>query len=98
MDMFTKAHVFLYNLEEGRGYKTSTETKVVCVKRTNKKIYLSNGVIVHLKEKNGMKYFSTASFVRGYKRYEYLNQILRDIEGYLIYKKLTKHANVPSLF
>ncbi len=98
MDMFTKAHLFLYYIKEGKGYKTSTDSNVVCVKRTNKKICLSNGVIVHLKEKNGMLYFATASIVRGYKRYEILNQILRDIEGYLIYKLQTKHANVPSLF
>jgi hypothetical protein len=51
-------------------------------------------VIIHLKEKNGMKYLASASFVRGHKRYEYLNQILRDIEGYLIYKI---HANFPTL-
>jgi hypothetical protein len=97
MDVFTKAQVFLYHLKEGKGYKTSVDTKVVCVKRTKKKIYLSNGVVVHLKEKNGMLYFSTASIVRGYKRYEILNQILRDIEGYLIYKLHTKGANVLTL-
>lgn len=94
MDTYTKAHLFLFYLKEGKGYKTSTEAKVCCVKRTKKKIVLSNGVIVHLKEKNGMKYLATASIARGYKRYEYLNQILRDIEGFLIYKI---HANVPTL-
>ena len=97
MDMFTKAHMFLYYLKEGKGYKTSIESKVVCVKRTKKKIFLSNGVIVHLKKKNGMLYFSSASIIRGYKRYEILNQILRDIEGYLIYKLHTKHANIPAI-
>jgi len=94
MDFYTKAHLFLYHLKKGKGYKTSTEDKVVCVKRTKKKIVLSNGVIIHLKEKNGMKYFASASLVRGYKRYEYLSQILRDIEGYLTYKI---HANFPTL-
>ena len=93
MDLYTKAHIFLYYLKEGKGYKTSSNNKIVCVKRTEKKIVLSNGVIVHLKEKNGLKYLDTASFVKGYKRYEYLNQILRDIEGYLSYKIQTKHAN-----
>lgn len=97
MDLYTKAHIFLYYLKEGKGYKTSTDNKVVCVKRTKKKIVLSNGIIVHLKEKNGMKYLATASFVKGYKRYEYLNQILRDIQGYLSYKIQTKHANILTL-
>jgi hypothetical protein len=32
--------------------------------------------------------------VRGNKRYEYLEQVLRDIQGYLIYKL---HANFPVL-
>lgn len=86
MDMYTKAHMVLYYIKEGEGYKTSTDTEVKCVKRTKKKIYLSNGVIVHLKEKNGMLYFASGSIIRGYKRYEYLNQVLRDIEGWLIYK------------
>jgi hypothetical protein len=95
MDTYTKAHMFLYYLKEGKGYKTSVDTKIICVKRTNKKIVLSNGVMIHLKEKNGMKYFASASLVRGHKRYEYLNQILRDIEGYLIYKI---HANFPALY
>jgi len=97
MDMYTKAHVFLYHLKKGKGYKTSVDSKVVCIKRTKKKIVLSNGVIVHLKEKNGMMYFATASIIRGYKRYEILNKILRDIEGFLIYKKLTKHADLSTI-
>ena len=96
--MYTKAHIFLYQLKEGKGYKTSVDTKVVCIKRTKKKIILSNGVIVHLKEKNGMMYFATGSIVRGYKRYEILNQIIRDIEGFLIKKKLTKHADLSPVF
>ena len=98
MDMYTKAHIFLYHLKEGKGYKTSVDIKVVCVKRTKKKIVLSNGVVVHLKERNGMLYFATGSIVRGYKRYEILNQIIRDIEGFLINKKLTKHADLSPVF
>ena len=86
MDMFTKAHIFLYDIKVGEGYKTSIDDVVICVKRTKKRIYLSNGVIVHLKEKNGMLYFSSGCLVRGYKRFEYVMKILRDIEGYLIYR------------
>jgi hypothetical protein len=94
MDTYTKAHMFLYYLKEGKGYKTSVHSKIICVKRTNKKIVLSNGVKIHLKKKNGMLYFYSASVVRGNKRYEYLEQVLRDIQGYLIYKL---HANFPVL-
>ena len=45
-----------------------------------------------------MLYFATGSIVRGYKRYEILNQIIRDIEGFLINKKLTKHADLSPVF
>jgi hypothetical protein len=85
MDMFTKAHIFLYELKEGQGYFKSVDDQVTCVKRTKKRIYLSNGVIVHLKKRNGMLYFASACLVRGHKRYEYVMQVLRDIEGYLVY-------------
>ena len=86
MDTWTRAHIFLYKLKEGKGYKTSVDDKVICVKRTKKRIYLSSGVIIHLKEKNGMKYLASGGFIRNHRRYEYLQQVLRDVEGYLIYK------------
>jgi hypothetical protein len=95
MDMFTKAHLFLYYIKEGEGYNVSTDQEVICIKRTKKRIYLSNGVIIHLKERNGMMYFASGSIIRGYKRYEILNQILRDIEGFLIYKL---HSNKECAF
>jgi RNA:NAD 2'-phosphotransferase (TPT1/KptA family) len=86
VDTWTRAHIFLYKLKEGKGYKTSVDDKVICVKRTKKRIYLSSGVIIHLKEKNGMKYLASGGFIRNHRRYEYLQQVLRDVEGYLIYK------------
>ena len=86
MDTWTQSHIFLFELKEGKGYKTSTETKVVCVKCTKKRIYLSNNIIIHLKERNGMKYLASGGFGKYHRRYEYLNQVLRDIEGYLLYK------------
>jgi len=97
MDMFTKAHIFLYYIKEGESYKTSVDSEVTCVKRTKKKIILSNGVVVHIKKKNGNEYFHSASVVRKHKRYEYVMQIIRDIEGYLIYQIQTGHANIPAL-
>ena len=97
MDMFTRAHIFLYYIKEGQGYKTSVDSEVTCVKRIKKKIILSNGVVVHIKKKNGNEYFHSASVVRKHKRYEYVMQIIRDIEGYLIYQIQTGHANIPAL-
>lgn len=85
MDTWTQSHIFLFELKEGKGYKTSTDTKVVCVKRTKKRIYLSNNIIIHLKERNGMKYLASGGVGKYHRRYEYLNQVLRDIEGYLLY-------------
>lgn len=92
MDTWTAAHMFLFDMKEGQGYKISTDTKVVCVKRTKKRIYLSNNIIIHLKEKNGMKYLASGGFGKYHKRYEYLNKVLRDIEGYLIYKIHSKSS------
>jgi predicted N-acyltransferase len=85
MDTWTRAHMFLYNIKEGQGYKTSVDNEVTCIKRTKKKIVLSNGVVVYIKKKNDNEYFHSAGFVRRYRRFEYVNQILRDIEGYLVY-------------
>jgi hypothetical protein len=86
MDTWTQSHIFLFELKEGKGYKTSTDNKVVCVKRTKKKIYLSNNIIIHLKKRNGMKYLASGGFAKYHKRYEYLNQVLCDIEVYIICK------------
>jgi len=97
MDTFTKAHIFLYYIKEGEAYRTSVDSEVICVKRTKKKIILSNGVVVHIKKRHGNEYFHSASVVRKHKRYEYVMQILRDIEDYLIYQIQTGHENIPAL-
>lgn len=67
---FIQSEKFLLSLNVGEGYND-----VVVTKRTKKRIYLSNGNIVHIK--NGGKFL--------YLDGKYINQILRDIEGYLIY-------------
>jgi len=68
---FGNSEIFLLNLNIGEGYNN-----VVVTKRTKKRIYLSDGNIVHIK--NGGKF----NYLDG----KYINQVLRDIEGYLIYK------------
>jgi type I restriction-modification system DNA methylase subunit len=70
-------------------------------------IHLPSGIFEHAsvstcvlyfeKKKNGNEYFHSASVVRKHKRYEYVMQIIRDIEGYLIYQIQTGHANIPAL-
>ena len=85
MNTWDEANLYLFNIKEGEGYRTSTDTEVICTKRTNKRIYLSNGVIVNIKNNGKFLYLSSASNTIGRKRYEKVDQILRDIQGYLIY-------------
>ena len=82
MDLNVEANKFLFELNVGEGYNN-----VVVNKRTKKRIHLSNGAIVHIKTlENGLLYLDSKL---NSKSYPVINQILRDIEGYLIYKKLT---------
>jgi hypothetical protein len=67
---FRDSEIFLLGLNIGEGYND-----VVVTKRTNKRIYLSDGKIVHIKDAGKFKYLDG----------KYINQILRDIEGYMIY-------------
>ena len=67
---FRDSEIFLLGLNIGEGYND-----VVVTKRTNKRIYLSDGKIVHIKDGGKFKYLDG----------KYINQILRDIEGYMIY-------------
>jgi len=86
MTMWDNAHFFLFNLKEGEGYND-----VICTKRTAKKIYLSNGLIVRYKKVNNFFYLTSSSVKVGHRSYDRINQILRDIEGFLIYKM---HCNI----
>ena len=84
MDLNVEANKFLFELNVGEGYNN-----VVVNKRTKKRIYLSNGTIVHIKTlENGLLYLDSKL---NSKSYPVINQILRDIEGYLVYKKLTNN-------
>lgn len=84
--LWVKAHNFLFDMKVGDSYKTARDSSVECIKRTLTKIYLSNGIIIHIKKLNGFYYLDSKSVVRHNKSYPIVNQVLKDIEGYLIYK------------
>jgi hypothetical protein len=70
---FRESEKFLLSLNVGEGYND-----IVVTKKTKKRIYLSNGKIVTIKNGGGFLYLDSAK--------NGINQILRDIEGFLIYK------------
>jgi hypothetical protein len=85
MDLNIQANLFIYDAKVGDFY-LSGGNKVEVTKRTEKRIYFSNGVIVSIKTlPNGMKYLSSKSVVRNNKPYPVVGQMIRDIEGYLLY-------------
>jgi hypothetical protein len=84
MDINLEANKFLFEIKVGQGYNNVTVTK-----RTKKRIHFSNGTIVHIKKlKNGLLYLDSKL---NNKKYPIINQVLRDIEGWLVYKKLTEN-------
>ena len=84
MDINLEANKFLFELEVGQGYND-----VIVTKKTKKRIYLSNGTIIHIKKlKSGLLYLDSKL---NNKKYPIINQVLRDIEGWLVYKKLTEN-------
>jgi len=86
MNLNLEANLFLYDGKVGDYYLTGEE-KIEITKRTLKRIYFSNGAIVSIKTTpNGMKYLSSKSVVSHNKSYPIVDQMIRDIEGYLIYK------------
>lgn len=91
MDLNKQANLFLYNANVGDYYMVGN-TKISVIKRTPKQIHLSNGVIVYIKKTNhDMLYLHSKGVKRNNRIYPIVNQIIRDIEGYLIYKKLTQN-------
>jgi len=67
---FRESEKYLLGLGVGVGYND-----IVVIRRTNKRIYLSDGSIVHIKDCGKFKYLDGRN----------INQILRDIGGYLVY-------------
>jgi hypothetical protein len=85
MDLNLQANLFIYDAKVGDFY-LSGGNKVEVTKRTEKRIHFSNGVIVSIKTlSNGMKYLTSKSVVRNNKPYPVVGQMIRDIEGYLLY-------------
>jgi hypothetical protein len=85
MDLNLQANLFIYDAKVGDFY-LSGGNKVEVIKRTKKRIHFSNDVIVSIKTlSNGMKYLSSKSVVRNNKPYPVVGQMIRDIEGYLLY-------------
>jgi hypothetical protein len=91
MNLNLQANLFVYEAKVGDFYLSGGD-KVEVLKRTKKRIYYSNNVIVSIKTlPNGMIYLSSKSVVRKNRSYPVIGQMIRDIEGYLIYKNLTKN-------
>ena len=87
MNLWEKAHSEIYNSKEGDSWGN-----IKVVKRTSKKIYLESGLIITIKDsKYGFQYLASKSVKRGTRSYPLVDQILRDIEGYLIYKIHSKN-------
>ena len=85
MDLNLQANLFIYNAKVGDFYLSGGK-KVEVTKRTEKRIHFSNGVIVTIKTlPNAMKYLSSKSVVTKNKSYPVVGQMIRDIEGYLLY-------------
>ena len=89
MDFWLEANRFLFDMKVGDKYKVASDSYVECIRRTPKKIYLSNGKIIHLRKIKNYTYLTSKSNVRNNRSYDGINQILRDVEGYLVYKRLT---------
>jgi hypothetical protein len=90
MNLNLQANLFVYKAKVGDFYLSGGD-KVEVLKRTEKRIYFSNNVIVSIKTlPNKMIYLTSKSVVRNNKSYPVVGQMIRDIEGYLIYKNLTK--------
>jgi hypothetical protein len=86
MNLNLEANLFLYNGKIG-DYYLSGDQKIEITKRTKKRIYLSSGVMVSIKKLNDNSiYLDSKSVKRKNFSYPIIHQVLRDIEGYLIYK------------
>lgn len=81
-NLWTKAHQFILDCKIGDYYMSGGD-KVSCIKRTPMRIYFSNGYCITIKKSKYGFYHLVGKRV---------DQILRDIEGYLIF---LIHLNTP---
>lgn len=75
-NLWNKSHYMLLNFKVGDYYESGGIRNEV-IKRTKNRIYFSNGSCVTLKKCDNFFYLSGKN----------VNQILRDMEGYLVYLK-----------
>lgn len=73
--LWLKAHHVILDMKVGDMFRTGGRT-IMCIKRTPHRISLSNGNCITIKKTENFYYLSGKN----------VNQILRDIEGFLIYK------------
>lgn len=78
MDTWIESHKFIINMSVGDHYVDATGI-VSLIKKTKTRWYFSNGQIAHRKIYPG----KTDEFYLGGKN---INQLLRNIEGFLIYQ------------
>ena len=76
-NLWTKAHQFILDSNIG-DYYMSGDKNVSVVRRSPKRIYLSNGELITIKKSSEGFYYLGGRNV---------NQVLRDIEGYFIFLK-----------
>jgi hypothetical protein len=77
-NLWTKAHQFILDSKEGDFYMEG-DKKVSVVRRSPKRIYFSNGELITIKKSQSGDFFHLSG--------RNVNQVLRDIEGYLLYLK-----------
>jgi hypothetical protein len=87
MNMWNEAEKFLIEMNVGDFYESGGE-RIEVIQRTKSKIKLSNDINIMIKSRDGYKYLNGKN--NGKKSGGVHKQIIRDIEGYLIYKKLTQ--------
>ena len=91
MDINIEANLFLFECKVG-DYYISGGQKIEVLKKTKKTIHFNNGVIIRIKmDEIGRFYLDSKAQKIKNKNYPIINQVLRDIEGWLIYNKLIKN-------
>ena len=74
-------------MQAGDSYNTGLDNEVSCLKRTGSAIHLSNGLVIRKKTlSDGSFYLDSKSRRIGNRNYPAINQVIRDIEGFLVYK------------
>lgn len=81
-NLWTKAHQFILDSKIGDFYMEG-DKKVSVVRRSPKRIYFSNGELITLKKSKSGEFF--------YLSGRNVDQVLRDVEGYLLYKIHTEN-------